>query len=385
MNVRAMCRVLCGAGHQVELATYPIGEDIALPGLRIRRSLALPGIREVRIGFSLQKLALDAGLALLVARLLLTRRYDAVHAVEEGAYLALPFTLLGCRLICDLDSLISDQLRYAGVIRSARLLRAVRVLEALALRRSSAAITVCRSLTDAALALCPSARVFQIEDTPLEESMREPDPQRVEALRDELGLRGRPLALYTGNLEAYQGVDLLLAAMERVARLRPNAACVLVGGDAPSLAACRERIRARGLAQHVLAVGPRPAQEMPEWMALGDLLVSPRCEGENTPLKIYTYMYAGRPIVATALPTHTQVLDASCALLCEPNADALASALERGLAEPRALASLASAARARVERDFSPAAFARKLLAVYAFVLGAPEAAPRLTARSASM
>jgi glycosyltransferase involved in cell wall biosynthesis len=369
----------------VELATYPIGADLSIPGLRIRRALPLPGIRQVPIGFSLRKLALGASLALLVARLLLTRRYDVVHAVEEGVFLALPFIRRKRPLICDLDSLISDQLRYSGAIRNPWLLRAVRALEALALRRSAAAITVCRSLTDAARALCPGARIFQIEDAPLDESLREADLARVEALRDELGLRGRPIAVYTGNLEAYQGVELLIDAIERLAAARSDAACVLVGGDSASVAAFRERIRARGLERHVLAVGARPASEMPEWMALGDLLVSPRCEGGNTPLKLYTYMHAARPIVATALPTHTQVLDTSCAVLCEPNAEAMAAALDRVFRAGEALRPLAAAARARVELEFSPAAFARKLLAVYAELLGEVAPAGRLTAPSASM
>jgi len=56
MNVREMCRVLCGAGHEVELATYPIGAPVSIPGLRIRRALCIPGIRQVPIGFSLRKL-----------------------------------------------------------------------------------------------------------------------------------------------------------------------------------------------------------------------------------------------------------------------------------------------------------------------------------------
>ncbi len=369
INVRQMCRALCAAGHEVELATYPIGQPVAIPGLRIRRALPIPGIREVPIGFSLRKLALDLSLALLVLRLLLFRRYDVVHAVEEAALLALPCTWFGARLIYDLDSLISDQLRYSGVLEAPWLLARVRALERLALRRSRAAITVCRSLSDAVRALHPSAQVFQIEDAPLDETLREPEPARVEALRQELGLVGRPLAVYTGNLEGYQGLELLLDAMQRVAQQLPDAACVVVGGAGASLAAFRAALAARGLADHVLAVGAQPPDEISEWMALGHALVSPRTQGENTPLKLYTYMRALRPIVATKLATHTQVLDPSCALLCEPDADALAAGLCAALAEPAAHRGLALAARKRVEDEYSAEAFARKLLAAYASVL----------------
>jgi glycosyltransferase involved in cell wall biosynthesis len=57
---------------------------------------------------------------------------------------------------------------------------------------------------------------------------------------------------------------------------------------------------------------------MPEYMGLAEVLVSPRLEPYTTPLKIFSYMASGRPIVATDLPTHTQLLDAEAAILGPP-------------------------------------------------------------------
>ena len=53
-----------------------------------------------------------------------------------------------------------------------------------------------------------------------------------------------------------------------------------------------------------------------------DILVSPRIRGTNTPLKIYSYLRSGKPIVATDLLTHTQVLSPDVARLVAPDADA---------------------------------------------------------------
>ena len=44
-------------------------------------------------------------------------------------------------------------------------------------------------------------------------------------------------------------------------------------------------------------------------------------------MKIYSYLGSGKPVVATRLPTHTQVLDDSVASLCEPNAKGLAAGI----------------------------------------------------------
>ena len=64
-------------------------------------------------------------------------------------------------------------------------------------------------------------------------------------------------------------------------------------------------------------------------------LVSPRLHGENTPFKVYTYLASGKPVVATRLPTHTQLMDDSIAVLVEPTAAGLAGGIRSVLADPR--------------------------------------------------
>ena len=75
----------------------------------------------------------------------------------------------------------------------------------------------------------------------------------------------------------------------------------------------------------------RPS-EIPAYLLAADVLVSPRSRGTNTPLKIYQYLRSGKPIVATRLLTHTQVLDDDTAILTGVSAaefaDGILSALE---------------------------------------------------------
>src|SRR5437868_13574566 len=84
INVRQMLQALSEAGHEVHLATYPMGASVELPGLVTHRALPIPGLRTVPIGFSWRKVALDVVLALRVWTLLAGRRFDVVHAVEES-------------------------------------------------------------------------------------------------------------------------------------------------------------------------------------------------------------------------------------------------------------------------------------------------------------
>src|SRR3981081_80004 len=77
-------RALTALGHHVALVTYPFGQTVSMPGLRVFRCLRPPFMHRVRIGPSLAKIPLDALLALSAVRRALTDRYDAIHSHEEG-------------------------------------------------------------------------------------------------------------------------------------------------------------------------------------------------------------------------------------------------------------------------------------------------------------
>ena len=369
MNVLQMCRALTKGGYSVDLVTYPMGNPVSLPGLTIHRAWRIPGIKSVPIGFSKRKVLQDVSLCLKILFLYLRNRYQVIHAVEESVFLALPFTWLGARLVYDLDSLISDQLQYSEVLGPGFLLKGVRRMERLALSRSCAAISVCQSLTDAAKEYSPLTPIFQIEDAPLAEFLRAPDPGRVEQLRSEFDLNGRPVLVYTGNLESYQGIDLLVDAIPILRQKFSNVALAIVGGDRARCDSLRAHLESSGLADNIIVVGRRPSSEMPEWLALADLLVSPRKQGDNTPLKLFSYMHSGSPIVATNLLTHTQVLDSSTAFLCEPTPEAFAEALELALGNPTLAETISRDALARAEDQYSLEAFERKMLDAYARIV----------------
>ncbi len=363
LAVLAMVRALTGLGHEVDLLTYPQGADVALPGLRHHRSLRLP-VGRVKAGPSLAKLLLDVPFALEACFRMLFRRPDVVHAVEEAAHLVAPLArLLRLPLVADVDSSIPDQLRYSGFARRGPLLWAAEALEGTALRGATAAITVCTALSEGVRARAPRTPLFQIEDPPLVSAAQLPAPAAARALRAGLGLSaGAPVVLYTGNFERYQGVELLLEAAARL----PEAQFLFVGGEPEEI----ERLKVRAAAAGARAVfaGKRPPEQLPELIGLSDVLVSPRTLGQNTPFKIYTYLASGRPLVATRIATHTQLLDDSLAFLVEPTAEALADGLRRVLREPAEAARRAAAGLALIEREYSPERYREKVAAAYGAV-----------------
>jgi glycosyltransferase involved in cell wall biosynthesis len=359
LAVLAMVRALTALGHRVDLLTYPKGADVSVPGLVHRRSLALP-VGRVPPGPSLAKVVLDLPFMAEAWWRMATGGYDAVHAVEEAAHLAAPVArLLRLPLVMDIDSSIPDQLRQSGFAPRGPLPWAAARLEDHALRHAAAVITVCRSLTEGVRARAPHARVFQVEDPPLVDE-HPPDPAVVAALRRSLGLGPGPVVLYSGNLELYQGVELLLDAAAEV----PEAWFLFMGGEPAQVWTLQAR--ARAAAARCVFAGPRPPAELKAFLGLADVLVSPRVHGENTPFKVYTYLASGKPLVATRLATHTQLLDESMAFLVEPTAAGLASGIRAVLADPEGAAQRAARGRALIEKDYSPRRFAEKVARAYA-------------------
>lgn len=361
LAVRAMVTALVGLGHQVDLLTFPQGDPVAVAGLIHRRSLRLP-VGRVRAGASMAKLLLDVPFAAEAAWRMAVGGYDVVHAVEEAAHLLAPAArLLGLPFVADVDSSIPDQLRYSGFARRGPLPWIADRLETHALRHAAVAVTVCRSLSEGVRAKAPATPVFQIEDPPLVTGVA-PDPGVVSALRRELDLATDPVVLYSGNFESYQGVEMLVDAAAAV----PEAQFVFMGGEPKEARILQARAEAGG-ARCVFA-GKRPPAELPAFLALTDVLASPRRRGENTPFKIYTYLAAGKPIVATRIPSHTQLLDDETAFLVDPTAPGLAAGIRAALDQPEDAAARARRGRELIEREYSVERYREKIARAYSTV-----------------
>jgi glycosyltransferase involved in cell wall biosynthesis/ubiquinone/menaquinone biosynthesis C-methylase UbiE len=369
LNISNMCKVLIGIGYEIHLATLPLGRDLAMPGLTYHRVAKIPGLHEVPIGFSFAKLAYDVLLAIETFRLLRRKRFAAVHAIEDAAFFAAPIARwFRTPSVVDLDSDICAQLlgNESRFVRGLGFL--ARPLRRSALRRSTCAITVAGELTRLVRAESPDTPVFEIKDVPGDDLMRPADRDAVERLRRELGLPAERLVVYTGNFDRRQGVETLIDAMPGVLARFPDSVLLLVGGEAHQIEILRARALRRGIESAVRLIGKRPIDEMPEFMAMATVLASPRLEPYVTPLKIYAYMASGRPIVATDLPTHTDVLDLNSAILTAPDAEGLAEGIVRAFNEPARSARLGLRARQLVEREHTYEAFGKKLGDVYAYL-----------------
>jgi glycosyltransferase involved in cell wall biosynthesis len=351
-------RALTALGHQVDLVTYPFGASPAMAGLRIFRSLRPPFVRRVKIGPSIAKVPLDALLALTAARRAFAGGYDAIHSHEEGAVIGILLaTVLRVPHLYDMHSSLPQQLANFDFSGSRLLRRVFLTIERFMVRRSRAVIVICPSLEDTVRAIDAGSRTVLIENAP-GAGDETATAERAAAVRASHALpQDLPLVTYTGTFEAYQGLDTLFAAMAIVHRQRPDARLLLAGGNPEQVARARQQTAAAGIADVTIFAGDRPAGEIPAYLLAADVLVSPRSRGTNTPLKIYQYLRAGKPIVATRLLTHTQVLSDETAILTGATAEEFASGILAALSDRERSAALGARARALAESKYSYEAY----------------------------
>lgn len=319
MSVVGRLKALSEMGHQVDLVTYPIGQDVNLPGLRIIRTRRIPGIQKIKIGPSLAKLPLDFFLIIQTLLCLIKKPYDLIHTHEEAGFWGTFFArVFRIPHLYDMHSSLPQQLTNFQFSRSRFLIDIFKKLERWVLKYADSVITICPDLFDYVEATFPEKGSTLIENV-VDYGMIFGELDRTESIRKTYPLAGRHVALYTGTFEPYQGLDLLIDGAEYALKRNPRLLFLLVGGHPDQVSFYEMKVQHKGLGDKVFFTGQVQPQEVSSYIRCAHVLLSPRTRGTNTPLKIYAYLRSGLPIVATRLLTHTQVLNDDVALLTDPD------------------------------------------------------------------
>jgi len=193
-------------------------------------------------------------------------------------------------------------------------------------------------------------------------------PDRIEQLRERLGLRGRRVILIVARLVRRKGHRHLLQALTGVREQVPEAACLIVG-DGPLGEELRALAAELGLAGDVVFAGAMPEEELAACYGLCEVFAMPSVPvrgelAEGLGLAFLEAAAAGRPSVGTrfgGIPDAVE--DGETGLLVEPgDAEALAEALARLLTDPEEARRMGEAARERVEAQFTWARVAERFL-----------------------
>ncbi|MFT5113626.1 MAG: glycosyltransferase involved in cell wall biosynthesis [Parasphingorhabdus sp.] len=361
--VKLVLEWMSKAGHEVTLITFPEGQDIKLPGLTIVRVRKIAGANNVKPGFSGKKLIYDGLLWWSARQQLKRQRFDLIHAVEESAFIArqlgsgrkIPY-------VYDMDSSLAQQMCEKMPALDS-LSWFFRRAENWAINGAAGILPVCRALEEIVSQARPGALIQRLEDISLLPSTSQDEAKEVEQLPDVPADSVR--FLYVGNLESYQGIDLMLQSFALAVKKNQRLRLCIIGGAKADIETYSSKCEGLSIVAQVAFLGPRPAANLASYLAQADVLVSARSKGINTPMKIYSYLDSGRVVLATRMLTHTQVLDDTISCLVEPDPESMANGMCH-LAENASLRQqLSGAAKQRVKEEFSRPAYDRKLTQFY--------------------
>ncbi len=364
IDVLLVLRVLAERKNtKVDLLVYNEGDDVVLPNLTIYRTPDVSFLRNIRPGFSFKKLLCDVFIFIRSWRMVHRRKYDIIHAGEEAVFFAVFFKLLyGIPYVYDLDSSIAQQ-----IVEQKTNLRVFspffNFLEGWVIRRSMVNLPVCNALAE----LCrkeKSRKTVTLHDI---SQLNNPYAPKTGSMKRDLGINGLIL-LYCGNLEPYQGIDLLLESFAVACNKIDNVDLVVIGGIEEDITYYREKANKLGIPKKVHFLGPRPFTELDYYLAEADILTAPRIRGINTPMKVFPYLHAGKPVLLTDLFTHNQIISKKEAYLAPSEPAKFAQGIIELAENDKLREILGKRGREFIERNHTFAAHQKRLHSVYDWV-----------------
>lgn len=306
----------------------PLADALAARGVSVTASRFGGRLSAVRRDRSLLRaLPLVWPIAAIIVELArLAPRYDIVYANSQKAFIlsAIATAVSKRPLIWHLHD-IPDRSHFGAA--------QLKLQVGLANRRAARVVVPSRAVADGFVAAGGRADLVRIVPNGVT-AQEAGDLASGAALRAMLGLRPGPVIGIFSRLAVWKGQHVALRALATL----PDVSLVIAGdalfGEEAYAAHLKHLAGELGVADRVFFLGQR--SDVAELMRAVDIVVHPSTSPEPFGLTIVESMFAGTPVVATALGAVPDILDGGAAgtMVAPGDSDALADAIEHLLSHP---------------------------------------------------
>jgi PEP-CTERM/exosortase A-associated glycosyltransferase len=294
---------------------------------------------------------------------------NGLAAVSAGGALGLP-VVYETRAFWE-DAAVDQGKAREGDLRY----RITRALETRVYRQANEVTCICGGLrSDIVARGIPSQRVTIVPNA-VDASQFPLLGGRVAELESRLGLVGKQVLGFIGSFYPYEGLDLLIEALPKIAAQHPGVVLLLVGGGMEERM-LRDLAAARGMSDRVIFTGRVPHHEVPAYTSLVDLFVFPRksmrLTETVTPLKPLEAMAQGRVVLASDVGGHRELIDNGRTGLLFKAGDIadLARSVGSFLSGTRDARAMIEAGRAFIESERNWSTVSSRYIEVYRRALG---------------
>lgn len=302
-SIRELVEATAERGHEVHVVTYHLGESLPLRNVHLHRIADWTGEKAITVGPTRYRPLYDFQMIFTALNVMRRHRVDLIHAHGyESALVAAccrPFVRLP--VLYSAHNAMGDELASYDFFRSKRMASALAwVLDRTVPRIGDRCVPHSVNLQEFLHARGLSERMEPVLNFGIDFDKRPVgDRQR---LRRECNLTDEPVILYSGVIDQFQRLDLLLESMVHVLSRFPRAKLLLLTNVANGRgdAALREQAKTLGIDGSLVMMAPQSLDHGLKLISICDVAVVPRPKAPGFPIKLLNYMAAKRACVMFA-------------------------------------------------------------------------------------
>ncbi|MBL9162421.1 MAG: glycosyltransferase family 4 protein [Planctomycetaceae bacterium] len=302
-SIRELVEATAERGHEVHVVTYHIGEPLPLRNVHVHRIADWTRERSVTVGPTRYRPLYDFQMIFKALKVMRRHRLDLMHAHGYEAALVAACCRPAVRVpvLYSAHNSMGDELASYDFFFSKRMANGLawaldRTVPRIGDRCVPHSANLQQFLHDRGL----SDRMEPVLNFGVDfDKLPTGDRRR---LRSECNLTNEPIILYSGVIDQFQRLDLLLESMVHVLSRHPRAKLLLltnVHNDKAEMA-LRDQARALGIEGSLVMMAPRSLDHGLKLISICDVAVVPRPKAPGFPIKLLNYMAARRPCVMYA-------------------------------------------------------------------------------------